>query len=140
MPTALVVDDADDIRLLLGHLLGSIGYEVVEASTGDEALALLGTRAVDIALVDVQMPDVDGWATLTAIRQARETADLPVILCTVKAAASDAARAWSLGCDGYLTKPFAIASLLAEVEAVAGRSPEQRIELRRIRLTELGRA
>jgi DNA-binding response OmpR family regulator len=80
----------------------------------------------DLVLLDVQMPGIDGWDTLQAVRAQRRLADLPVVLCTVKSGAADLAHGWSLGCDGYVVKPFAIADLVTEVEAVLAVHPRDR--------------
>ena len=124
MPTALVVDDNEDVRLLLATVLGSGGYDVVEAASGDEALAMTRTASVpDVIVLDVQMPVLDGWDTLAGIRASSRFGDVPVVLCTVKSSAPDRMRGWKLGCDGYLVKPFDIEELLHEVEnAIAQRA------------------
>jgi DNA-binding response OmpR family regulator len=117
--TILVVDDDADIRQLVAELLRLSGYEAATASSGVEALAKLGAGEVpSLVLLDVQMPELDGWDTLRAIRSEAATASLPVVLCTVKSSAADVGLGWSLGCDGYVMKPFAISDLVAEVEAV----------------------
>ncbi|MFP5328330.1 MAG: response regulator transcription factor [Acidimicrobiia bacterium] len=141
MKNILVIDDAEDIRGLLTTMLQADGYSVATAEGGVEALAHLdsGDR-VDLVVLDVQMPDLDGWATLQRIRKSPSSAQLPVVLCTVKHHSSDLARAWALGADGYITKPFQIADLLAEIGYVLNRTPEQRavlLEHRRSRVTEL---
>jgi two-component system response regulator MprA len=114
----LVVDDDPDIRVLVAELLRLSGYETAMAASGDEALAKLDAGLDPIlVLLDIQMPGLDGWGTLRAIRGSAK-AELPVVLCTVRAGLADLRRGWSLGCDGYLVKPFVIADLVAEVEAV----------------------
>lgn len=121
----LVVDDDADIRQLVAELLRLTGYEPHTASSGVEALELLATGQVvaDLVLLDVQMPDLDGWDTLRAIRSSDSIGDLPVVLCTVKASPVDLALGWALGCDGYVVKPFAIDGLVAEVDVVLGLDP-----------------
>jgi CheY-like chemotaxis protein len=131
VPTALIVDDAADLRALLRHLLGRAGFDVLEAASGPEALAQLSLGDVpDVAIIDVQMPGMDGWETLAQLRRDRLTSELPVLLCTVKSGPADLLRAWELGCDGYLEKPFDIAELVTEVEAVQARTADQRVAFR----------
>ena len=131
MPTALVIDDAPDIRFFVRHALQRAGYEVIEAGSGSEALQICRKGPVpQVAVLDVQMPEMDGWATLERLRAAPVSASVPVIMCTVKSSSADRARAWELGCDGFLTKPFSIGDLVAEVAAVTSRTDEQRRELR----------
>jgi DNA-binding response OmpR family regulator len=132
----LVVDDNPDLRLLIGQVLSLGGHEVLGAAGGMQALAILeGTSPVPAAVIlDVQMPGLDGWETLRAIRQEPATADVPVVMCTVKGTATDAVTGWQLGCDGYVTKPFEIGELLDEVSAVMERTREERAAVRRTRL------
>lgn len=139
MTRVLVVDDDDDIRLLVAELLRLNGYEVVTASSGVQALAMLraGTRP-DLVLLDVQMPELDGWDTLRGIRALDEGPEVPVVLCTVKSGPVDTALGWSLGCDGYVVKPFAIDALVEEVEDVLARSGEERQRRRAERSAVLG--
>ena len=135
---AMVVDDAPDIRLLADLVLSMAGFKVTAASSGSEALRKLsGADLPDIVLLDVQMPDVDGWETLTRVRADPRTAELPVVLCTVKGLPEDTLKGWSLGCDGYLGKPFDITTLVDELHGVLGRDREQRLAIRRARVAQL---
>jgi CheY-like chemotaxis protein len=135
---ALVVDDAPDIRLLADLVLSMAGFSVTAASSGREALAMLARDDLpDIVLLDVQMPEVDGWETLSRLRADSRTADLPVVLCTVKGLPEDTLRGWTLGCDGYLGKPFDIGGLVDELHGVLGRNQTERQAVRRRRIAEL---
>lgn len=124
----LVVDDNDDLRRLMSNALEFSGHEVEERPGGDEARAYLDS--VDplphAVVLDVQMPVVDGWDTLTAIRANPRTAHIAVVMCTVKSRAEDVARGWESGCDGYLVKPFDLDGFVREVEAAASRNLEER--------------
>ena len=138
---ALVVDDATDIRLLADLVLTMAGFTVTAAASGSEALRILGGggELPDIVLLDVQMPEVDGWETLRRLREAPRTAHLPVVLCTVKGLPEDALRGWSLGCDGYLGKPFDIGGLVEELDAVLARDVRERECVRQARINDLSR-
>jgi two-component system OmpR family response regulator len=117
----LVVDDDPDIRQLVAELLRLTGFEPATAGSGVEALTYLqrpGEELPALVLLDVQMPELDGWDTLRRIRADPTLGDLPVVLCTVKSGPVDLALGWALGCDGYIVKPFAIGDLVAEVDAV----------------------
>ena len=139
--TALVVDDAPDIRLLAELVLSMAGLTVTAASSGREALQRLADNDLpDIVLLDVQMPEVDGWETLTRVRADPRTAGLPVVLCTVKGLPEDTLRGWTLGCDGYLNKPFDIGGLVDELRGVLQRTTDQREALRRRKIAELAPA
>jgi CheY-like chemotaxis protein len=140
-PTALVVDDAQDIRLLTDLVLTMAGFTVRAAASGREALHILaGADLPDIVLLDVQMPEVDGWETLSRVRADPRTADLPVVLCTVKGLPEDSLKGWSLGCDGYLGKPFDIGDLVEELQGVLRRTPDQRRAIRRGKIVDFTRA
>ncbi len=139
-PTALVVDDAPDIRLLADLVLTMAGFTVRAAASGRDALHMLArVNLPDIVLLDVQMPEVDGWETLCRLRSDPRTAELPVVLCTVKGLPEDTLKGWTLGCDGYLGKPFDISDLVAELAGVLRLTPDQRQAVRNEKIAELGR-
>jgi DNA-binding response OmpR family regulator len=124
----LIVDDTEDVRALLRMALSIAGIESVEANEGPTALEMLADGVhPDLVLLDVQMPVMDGWHVLTAIREAPNTSDLPVIMCTVKSRPEDMLKGWELGCDGYLSKPFDIDSLVATIRSVVARAPRERL-------------
>ena len=138
---ALVVDDAPDIRLLTELVLSMAGFTVTAASSGRDALAqLAGGDLPDIVVLDVQMPEVDGWETLSRLRGDPRTADLPVVLCTVKGLPEDMLKGWSLGCDGYLNKPFNMRGMVDELQGVLRRDDAERKTLRRLNIADLAGA
>ena len=114
MTRVLVVDDEADIRELVRELLGRAGYDVVEAPNGSEALKLFYSQQPDFVILDVQMPVLDGWETLTRIR---DVSDVPVLMLTARAEELDKVRGLRAGADDYLTKPFGRQELLARVSA-----------------------
>ena len=123
----LVVDDASDLRLLLTAILRRAGHEVFDAGSGDEALAWLAAQGpegwVDVIVLDVQMPDVDGWEVLARLRADPGLYGRALVLvCTVKNSAGDRQRARELDAADYLAKPFAISELTDKVAALARRS------------------
>jgi signal transduction histidine kinase len=105
-PRVLVVDDLEDNRIVLGRRLTRRGYEVVEAASGEEALARLLAQAFDLVLLDIVMPGLDGFETLARIRAVHGPAQLPVIMITVRDGAPDVVRALQLGASDYVAKPF----------------------------------
>jgi DNA-binding response OmpR family regulator len=134
----LIVDDQADIRALISTILRFEGHETVEAESGRRALQTLAEGPVpDVIVLDVQMPEMDGWDTLTAIRGDASTKSVPVIMCTVKAKPVDLVQGWELGCDGYIAKPFDMATLVDVVAAVATRSAGEREHIRREMLERL---
>jgi DNA-binding response OmpR family regulator len=117
--SVLVVDDDADIRGLLRELLGRAGYEVVDSSNGREGLRALYGSAPDLVLLDVSMPEMDGWQTLERIR---DVSEVPVIMLTARTAELEKVRGLKAGADDYVTKPFGRQELLARVEAHLRRS------------------
>jgi DNA-binding response OmpR family regulator len=115
----LVVDDDADIRSLLRHLLERAGYAVVEAANGREGLRALYASAPDLVLLDVSMPELDGWQTLERIR---DLSDVPVLMLTARAAELEKVRGLKAGADDYVSKPFGRQELLARVEALLRRA------------------
>lgn len=138
MATILVCDDAADLRLLMRLTLERAGHEVVEADGGRMALVLLDSLdAVDLVLLDVQMPVQDGWSVLSAIRAHPTCRDVPIVMCTVKFSHADLIRAWTLGCDDYVNKPFDLDLLVATVESLLDSTTEDRLLRRQTELTAL---
>ena len=115
----LVVDDDADIRVLLKELLERQGYGVTEASNGKDALRALYSTPPDVVLLDVSMPELDGWQTLERIR---DLSDVPVAMLTARAAELEKVRGLKAGADDYITKPFGRQELLARVEAMLRRA------------------
>ena len=118
--SVLVVDDDGDVRALVVELLTRSGYDVTEAPNGREALKLLYEQRPDLVLLDISMPELDGWATLERIR---ELSDVPVLMLSALGAELEKVRALRAGADDYVTKPFGRQELLARVESVLRRAP-----------------
>ena len=117
--SVLVVDDDADVRALVSTLLGRAGYLVAEASDGRAALKALYGQRPDLVVLDVNMPDLDGWATLKRIR---ELSDVPVVMLSARGEELEKVRALRAGADDYVTKPFGRQELLARVESVLRRT------------------
>jgi|GEM_PF-486191 len=114
----LVVDDSPTIRKLLVRMLKDLGWQPREAKDGAEALEEIRLRRPDAVLADVEMPRLDGYGLLAALRARPETADLPVLMLTSRTAARHRQRAAGLGASGYLTKPYRPADVVAALRAV----------------------
>lgn len=119
----LVVEDDPAIRRGLVDALRFAGYEPSEAADGLAGVALARTGDIDLVLLDVLMPKLDGWGALTEIRRAAPA--LPVIMLTAKGEESDRVKGLRGGADDYILKPFGLPELLARVEAVLRRTPER---------------
>jgi two-component system, OmpR family, response regulator len=118
MGRILVVDDDPNIRELAASCLGPLGLEVAEAPGGREALALLGSTKVDLVVLDVMMPGLDGWTTCREIKRRYE---LPVIMLTAMGESSHKVKGFELGADDYLVKPFDPPELLARAKSLLRR-------------------
>ena len=115
----LVVDDDQDIRLLLRELLERAGYTVDEAEDGRTALRTLFTTPPALVILDVTMPDMDGYQTLERIR---DLSEVPVLMLTARTQELEKVRGLSAGADDYVAKPFGRQELLARVQALLRRS------------------
>lgn len=103
-PDVLVVDDDSDIRAMLGYTLGG-EFNVRFASGGAEALELIATQPPDAMILDLMMPEVDGYDVLESRRERGLAPDMQVIMLTCKTDERDLVRSWALGADAYLSKP-----------------------------------
>jgi DNA-binding response OmpR family regulator len=117
----LVVDDDDDICLLLSELLRGAGYGVDTAQDGRAALRTFHTNPADLVVMDLSMPELDGFETLERLR---DLSDVPVILLTARSGEIDKVRGFRAGADDYVVKPFGRQELLARIEALLRRAPE----------------
>lgn len=115
----LVVDDEQGMRSLIRSFLTAEGYEVHEASNGMDALRLLDKISVDLTIIDIMMPFMDGYELLGEIRKSFE---LPVIVLSAKGEEWDKVKGLKLGADDYVSKPFYSDELIARVETVLRRS------------------
>jgi CheY-like chemotaxis protein len=115
-PILLVDDDADN-RAIYATILRSHGYEVVEAETGGEAVALARQHLPMLVVMDIKMPQMDGWQALEILRESALTADLPIVALTIIAPGEDRRDPLRRGFDAHWVKPLTPGELLARVEA-----------------------
>ncbi len=118
MSKILIVDDDAHIRELIRVFLRNEGFEVLEAPDGVEALSKLDSAKVDLAVIDVMMPNMDGWELC---RELRATFDVPILMLTAKGETSQKLKGFQLGTDDYLVKPFEPLELVARVQALLKR-------------------
>ncbi|MBI5968702.1 MAG: response regulator [Deltaproteobacteria bacterium] len=111
----LVVEDQEDNRRILRDLLTSVGYEIIEATTGEEGVALAETGRPDLILMDIQLPGIDGYEATRRIRAHPALRQVPIIAVTSYALSGDDVKAMEAGCDGYIPKPFSPRALLAKI-------------------------
>ncbi len=114
-PTILIVDDVpENLQVLAGHLVGA-GHEVISAVSGPRALEILARRRVDLVLLDIMMPDMDGFEVCRGLKANPKTADIPIMFITARADSEDVVDGLQLGAVDYITKPFKLLELLARV-------------------------
>jgi len=117
--TILAADDDPQLLRLISRNLQLEGYDVLSASDGQQALELIENNSLDLVLLDVMMPKMDGF---TVCYRVREFSAVPIIIITARGQDQDKVRGLDLGADDYLTKPFSVDELLARVRAVLRRS------------------
>lgn len=116
----MVVDDDPYIRELLEVFLSKEGWEIISASDGKEALTLLDTEKVDLVILDIMMPNLDGWAVCKEIRKYYPE-ELPILMLTAKGETAQKVKGFELGTDDYLVKPFDPLELTARVKTLLKR-------------------
>src|SRR5687768_8229827 len=118
MSKILLVEDNETNRDMLSRRLLRRGYEVVLAVDGESGLALAGSEAPDLILMDMSLPLLDGWEATRRLKAAPATRRIPVIALTAHAMSSDRDKALEAGCDDYDTKPVELPRLLEKIEAL----------------------
>lgn len=118
MPKILVVDDEAHIRELVRLYLDDEGFEVVEKTNGADALEYAENDSVDLVILDIMMPKLDGWSLC---KELRELGDIPILMITSKGEAQDKIKGFTLGTDDYLVKPFDPVELVLRVRALLKR-------------------
>jgi CheY-like chemotaxis protein len=114
----LIIDDERSIVKLLRHVLDGSDYKTEAAYTGADGLKKVGSLQPNLIILDVHMPEMDGWQVLEGVRSSEKTKDIPVIMLTEKNMMSDIEKADKLGVQGYVTKPFTVERVLSRVKAV----------------------
>ena len=136
-PTArvLVAEDERDVAELIRYTLDREGFEVVVATNGADALRQARDSRPDLVLLDLMLPQVNGWELCRRLKQDPATRALPVIMLTARSEEGDKVLGFELGADDYVTKPFSTRELVARVRAVVRRSRPAEAEERRHRIT-----
>ena len=114
----LVVDDEDDILHFLELVLREKGYDVATASGGHEALTKAQLKQPNLILLDIMMPQMDGWEVLKLLRVDEETADIPVAMLSARTEAKDRVQGLQEGAIDYICKPFSLQDLLVKIETI----------------------
>ena len=111
----LVIEDQEDNRWILRDLLASGGYEMIEAMTGEEGVAVAERNAPDLILMDIQLPGIDGYEATRRIKANPALRHIPVIAVTSYSLSGDDAKAMDAGCDAYFAKPYSPRALIAKI-------------------------
>lgn len=119
MPLILIVEDEKRIQNIASDYLKKEGYNIILADDGIEALIVLNNNHVDLMILDIMMPNMDGYSVC---KQAREISNLPIIMLTAKQGEVDKLRGYELGADDYVTKPFSPNVLMAKVRVLLKRT------------------
>jgi two-component system, cell cycle response regulator DivK len=114
--TILYIEDNSDNRKLIRRVLEVEGYAVLEAEDGAQALECLQSEQIDLALMDINMPDMDGYTLTAQIKSMPRFARLPIVAVTANVMRGDRERSLKAGCDGYIQKPIDIDTLSQQIE------------------------
>jgi two-component system cell cycle response regulator DivK len=120
----LAIEDHAENRRILGYLLASAGFEMIEAITGEEGVAAAEKERPDLIIMDIQLPGLDGYETTRRIKANPALRHIPIIVVTSYALSGDDVKAFEAGCDAYVTKPFVPRELLAKIRAYLAQQPE----------------
>jgi two-component system phosphate regulon response regulator PhoB len=124
-PPILVVEDEPPLQELLGYNLKKAGYRPVSATSGSEAIDRIASEIPALILLDVMLPDTDGFALCRRLRRQAGTKSIPIIMVTAKGEDADVVRGLEAGADDYITKPFNLPVLLARIHAVLRRRDDE---------------
>jgi len=122
MPKILLVEDNEMNRDMLSRRLTRKGYEVAIAVDGREGVETAKAGTYDLILMDMSLPEIDGWEATRLLREAAETKSVPIIALTAHAMSGDRERALDAGCDDYDTKPIELDRLLSKIQALLQRN------------------
>ena len=120
----LAVDDEADLLEIIEHHLQKAHYDVVRAETGEDAVKLATTAEPDLILLDLMLPEMDGFDVCKALKSSPYTADIPIVMLSARGEETDIVTGLELGADDYITKPFSAKVLLARVKSVMRRRKE----------------
>ncbi len=123
----LVVDDEENIRELISYNLTQEGYEIIEAADGREAEKMVKKNDIDLIILDLMLPEIDGFTLCRRLKSSDQFRQIPIIMLTARDEETDKVVGLELGADDYITKPFGTRELIARVRAVLRRVYEEDI-------------
>jgi chemosensory pili system protein ChpA (sensor histidine kinase/response regulator) len=118
----LLIDDSLSIRKFIGRMLEAAGYQVATAGDGEEGIRKASTQAYNVIITDLEMPKLNGYEVIQALRSRQQTQSVPILVMTTRAGEKHRQLALNVGATGYITKPVEERTLLKEIERVAGGS------------------
>jgi len=118
MPKILLVEDNEMNRDMLSRRLERKGYQIVIAVDGNQGVAMAHSEAPDLILMDMSLPELDGWEATRQLKAAPDTRSIPIIALTAHAMSGDREKALEAGCDDYDTKPIELPRLLGKIQAL----------------------
>jgi two-component system cell cycle response regulator DivK len=125
MPKILLIEDNEQNRDALSRRLQRRGYDIILAADGREGVARAQSELPDLILMDLNLPDVDGWEATRLLKAAPETQAIPIMAMTAHAIAGDQERALQAGCDDYHSKPVDFPRLLTQIDALLQKAASQ---------------
>ena len=128
MKNILVIDDKEEIRTLIKAVLGNYGFNVIEAENGQRGVQMLQDHRLDLVVCDINMPGMDGYQTLGAVRESSSTAPIPFILMPGLVSRAGFRRGMANGADDYLVKPFTTDELIDAVMSRLSRQTDFQID------------
>ena len=123
MTKILYIEDNEDNIYMLSQRLGRKGYEVIVARDGSQGVAMARSETPALILMDLSLPELDGWEATRQLKSSPETQAIPVIALSAHAMAGDRDRALAAGCDEYDSKPVDLPRLLEKIETLLGKPP-----------------
>ena len=114
----LVIEDQEDNRRIMHDLLTSADFQVLDAVTGEEGVSSAEQHKPDLILMDIQLPDIDGYEATRRIKANPDLKSIPIIAVTSYALSGDDIKAFEAGCDAYVSKPFSPRALLAKIRQI----------------------
>ena len=123
MPKILLIEDNEQNRDALARRLQRRGYDVIMAADGQQGIVMAQSELPDLILMDLNLPDVDGWEATQIIKKTPKTQVIPIMAMTAHAIAGDQERALQAGCDDYHAKPVEFTRLLEQIEALLKKMP-----------------
>lgn len=121
MSKILLIEDNEMNRDMLSRRLQRRGYSIVTAESGENGLSQARLETPDLILMDITLPEMDGWEAARLLKAEEVTRHIPIIALTARALTSDRARAFEVGCDDYDTKPVDFARLTEKIENIIGK-------------------